>query len=329
MSTSARSASAASAHRVAAPAGAGDSERWGPGHSVVRPGTEDVAVGAAELAAVVVVVVVVDGIGCVAPVQPASETARSIELAAPTDPIRVCVGRPVVLFMHGRPAGGPEGCTSCSALPQGEDRVSTQSRPDRRAGPGAPRHTWAATLSPLCNGQEPDSDDPDAWRRPIPQSWLRHAGKNVACRLLTASGAVLAVAGGIRWAWDADANIGKALLLAAAAVVGAAYWTSRRPKRLSTWSTVVAAVLILLMAASHSVSARRTEQRSTPQLRTWHASNTPAPEAVERWVLLFHCPKTSNDRNTADPQLKLRTCVRWGRRGSGACARCAARRRLS
>ena len=66
--------------------------------------------------------------------------------------------------------------------------------------------------------------------------------------LLVAAGAALAVAGGIWWAWDANPNVGKVLLLGACAVFGASYWTARSPRRLPSWSLVGAAALILLAA---------------------------------------------------------------------------------
>jgi len=58
----------------------------------------------------------------------------------------------------------------------------------------------------------------------------------------------MAVAGGIWWAWDANPNVGKVLLLGACAVIGASYWTARSPRRLPSWSLVGAAALILLAA---------------------------------------------------------------------------------
>ena len=66
--------------------------------------------------------------------------------------------------------------------------------------------------------------------------------------LLAAAGAVMAVAGGIWWAWDANPNVGKVLLLVACAVIGASYSTARSPRRLPSWSVVGAAALILLAA---------------------------------------------------------------------------------
>ena len=58
----------------------------------------------------------------------------------------------------------------------------------------------------------------------------------------------MAVAGGIWWAWDANPNVGKVLLLVACAVIGASYSTARSPRRLPSWSVVGAAALILLAA---------------------------------------------------------------------------------
>ena len=70
----------------------------------------------------------------------------------------------------------------------------------------------------------------------------------LAPSFLVAAGAVLAVGGGIWWAWDANPNLGKVLLLGACAVFGASYWTARSPRRLPSWSLVGAAALILLAA---------------------------------------------------------------------------------
>lgn len=66
--------------------------------------------------------------------------------------------------------------------------------------------------------------------------------------LLAAAGAAMAVAGGIWWAWDANPNVGKILLLVACGVFGASYWTARSPRRLPIWSVVGASALILLGA---------------------------------------------------------------------------------
>lgn len=65
---------------------------------------------------------------------------------------------------------------------------------------------------------------------------------------LAAAGAVLAIAGGIWWAWDANPDIGKILLLVACVILGASYWTGHSPRRLPSWCVVGAAALVLLAA---------------------------------------------------------------------------------
>lgn len=71
---------------------------------------------------------------------------------------------------------------------------------------------------------------------------------SLAPSLLAAADAVLAVAGGIWWAWDANPTIGQTLLLGAVAIAVAWFWITREPRQLPRWSVVIAAVLVLVIA---------------------------------------------------------------------------------
>ena len=64
---------------------------------------------------------------------------------------------------------------------------------------------------------------------------------------LTGSGVLLAAAGGIWWAWDANPGWGKILLRAGLLIAMAGFLLTRRPRTLPAGAvTVVAALLVLL-----------------------------------------------------------------------------------
>ena len=67
--------------------------------------------------------------------------------------------------------------------------------------------------------------------------------------LLAGAGLLLAAAGGIWWAWDADPAKGKALLLAGMLIAVAGFVLARRPAAVPARAVTVMAVLVTLFAA--------------------------------------------------------------------------------
>ena len=65
---------------------------------------------------------------------------------------------------------------------------------------------------------------------------------------ISGSGGLLAVSGGIWWAFDADPGWGKTLVLVGLLVAGAGYQLTRRPGALPTRALTFAAALLVLLA---------------------------------------------------------------------------------
>ncbi len=65
---------------------------------------------------------------------------------------------------------------------------------------------------------------------------------------LTGSGVLVASAGGIWWAWDANPGWGKVLLLVGMLIAMAGILLSRRPGELPARAVTVAAVLLVILA---------------------------------------------------------------------------------
>ena len=65
---------------------------------------------------------------------------------------------------------------------------------------------------------------------------------------LAGAGLLLATAGGIWWAWDADPATGKALLLAGSLIAVTGFVLARRPAALPSRAVTVVSVLVTLLA---------------------------------------------------------------------------------
>jgi hypothetical protein len=65
---------------------------------------------------------------------------------------------------------------------------------------------------------------------------------------LTAAGALLAVAGGIWWAWDPDPRTRKALLLIGMVIIVVGFALARRPETLPPRAVLVTTVLVAIFA---------------------------------------------------------------------------------
>ncbi len=73
--------------------------------------------------------------------------------------------------------------------------------------------------------------------------------------LLGLSGVVMAVAGGLRWAFDAGAATGQVLIAAGVVVVVAAVLLRRVGGRTATWAVLALAAVLLVVGAVEIASA--------------------------------------------------------------------------
>ncbi len=85
--------------------------------------------------------------------------------------------------------------------------------------------------------------------------------------LLAGAGLLLAAAGGIWWAWDADPTQGKALLLGGMLIALTGFVLARRPAAVPARAVTVMAVLVTLFAA-YGIWAAVTTIISQRALRT-------------------------------------------------------------